>query len=92
MGGKRGPACGKSKFQIKGVESGGDVDAGDMRLAPHQVVFQESHNNIDNDNFIIINSITNIVNIMIMIIIIMKLAPHQVVFQESHSLSLPEAA
>ena len=34
---------GKNKFQIKGVESGGEIDVGDMRLAPHQVVFQESH-------------------------------------------------
>ena len=40
----------KSKFQIKGVESVGEIDVGDMRLAPHQVVFQESHNNNDNDN------------------------------------------
>ena len=37
------PFLGKSKFQIKGVESGGEIDVGDMRLAPHQVVFQESH-------------------------------------------------
>ena len=46
---------GKSKFQVKGVESGGEIDVGDMRLAPHQVVFQESHNdndNNDNDNIL----------------------------------------
>ena len=51
-GEKEDPLVGKSKFQIKGVESGSDVDAGDIRLAPHQVVFQESHNNIDNDNIL----------------------------------------
>ena len=42
----------KSKFKIKGIESGGEIDVGDMRLAPHQVVFQESHNNNDNDNIL----------------------------------------
>ena len=40
----------KSKVQIKGVESGGEINVSDMRLAPHQVVFQESHNNNDNGN------------------------------------------
>ena len=51
-GEKEDPLVGKSKFQIKGVESGGEIDVGDMRLASHQVVFQESHNNNDNDNIL----------------------------------------
>ena len=51
-GGKEDPLVGKSKFQIKGVESNGEIDVGVMRLAPHQVVFQESHNNNHNDNIL----------------------------------------
>ena len=43
---------GKNKFQIKGVESGGEIDVSDMRLAHNQVVFRESHNNSGNDNFL----------------------------------------
>ena len=50
-GEKEDPLVGKSKFQIKGVESS-EIYVGDMRLAPHQVVFQESHNDIDNDNIL----------------------------------------
>ena len=49
------PLVGNGKFQIKGFESGGEIDVGDMRLAPNQVVFQELHNdndNNDNDNIL----------------------------------------